>query len=368
MTATRQRTGNVEVSGKVLALAVRDVKLLTKRFPQIHLGTDAGDFYVEAGTSFDHHARAFVNAELEDDFDAVVSVGDLEAALKGAASDQITLSVDDEGVTFTTGRRAITLHDLADDDFRGLEYLTGELLFHGGPPAIDMLQRAATHASSNETRPVLTGTYLQSVNGQPTQVVTTDSYRLFFADLPGERSEPFEVLLDTKLLGAALKTIGRDKGFDLYDAGTHVVLDTGLTQWRMRKIEDQFPNYRQLVPDEFDHRATVDRDPLLKAVTAAARFLTANTPLRLSLAASHELTVEAAGADSPRSVETIAWSGMKPAIEKEFEIGLNPDFLAAALKVLDDEHLTLKVLTPLRPVLLTGDDAQVLLMPTRLGV
>jgi DNA polymerase-3 subunit beta len=366
-TRSRKSLGSIEISAKQVSTAVRIIKPLAKlpgRQMEVHIGTDAGDIYVEAGGVYEH-ARVFVDGRIFANIDAVVALGDLEAALKGAASDSIDISVTDNGVEIASGRRTVTLPDLDDEEFRGLDYVTDEKLMHGGPLDIDLLLRAASHASTDETRPLLCVTHLEH-DGHGGRVVTSDSYRMFVAELPGRLAPGVDINLNTRTLVAALKTIQAGNGFDIFDAGQHVMIDTGLTQWVSSKVEGQFPNYRQLVPETFEHEATLDRKALLDAVVAAQRYLSTSEPLRVDFSGEELVVSTAAGTDRPRSRETIAWSGMWN-LNDPLIIGLNAVFTVAALKALAGATVKVKVISPLRPVLWEGDDAQVLAMPLRLA-
>ena len=59
-----------------------------------------------------------------------------------------------------------------------------------------------------------------------------------------------------------------------------------------RRIEGQFPNYRQLLPESFESEVALPRDELLDVVRRVAVMAQRNAPLRLRFAEG-ELTVSA---------------------------------------------------------------------------
>jgi DNA polymerase-3 subunit beta len=131
-----------------------------------------------------------------------------------------------------------------------------------------------------------------------------------------------------------------------------------------RLIDGQFPNYRQLIPDTFDHEVTVDHDELLEAVRRVGLLAQKNTPLRMRFA-DNTLSVSAESQDVGRAREImpVQYSG------EDLEIGFNPEFLEAGVAAVKEPVVSLRFISPLRPGLLKGpgDDFLYLVMPIRLS-
>jgi DNA polymerase-3 subunit beta len=131
-----------------------------------------------------------------------------------------------------------------------------------------------------------------------------------------------------------------------------------------RRIDGQFPNYRQLVPDAFDHELTLPRDELLDVVRRVAVMAQRNSPLRLRFAEG-ELTVSAQTQDVGEARESlpVSFAG------EPLEIGFNAEFLRDGVESVSGEQLRLKLISPLRPAVLQGedDDFLYLIMPIRLA-
>ena len=89
-----------------------------------------------------------------------------------------------------------------------------------------------------------------------------------------------------------------------------------------------------------------------------------NSPLRLRFAEG-ELTVSAQTQDIGEARETIP----APYTGEPLEIGFNAEFLRDGVESIPSDEVTLKLINPLRPGLLTGesDDYWYLIMPIRLA-
>jgi DNA polymerase-3 subunit beta len=133
-----------------------------------------------------------------------------------------------------------------------------------------------------------------------------------------------------------------------------------------RLIEGQFPNYRQLLPDSFEHELRLSGAELTDVVRRISLLAQKNAPLRLAFTPG-ELTVSAQTPDVGEASESlpVAFQG------EPLEIGFNPDFLQDGLEAIDEGELLLKLISPLRPGLIQSADGtgfQYLIMPIRLNV
>jgi DNA polymerase-3 subunit beta len=131
-----------------------------------------------------------------------------------------------------------------------------------------------------------------------------------------------------------------------------------------RRIEGQFPNYRQLLPESFEHEVVLPREEVLDVVRRVSVMAQRNSPLRLRFAEG-ELTVSAQTQDVGEARESLP----APYSGDPLEIGFNPDFLRDGVESADGDELRLKLISPLRPAVLqgTGDDFSYLIMPIRLA-
>ena len=87
-----------------------------------------------------------------------------------------------------------------------------------------------------------------------------------------------------------------------------------------RLIDGQFPNYKQLLPDSFDHEVTLARDEFMGVARRVSLLAQKNAPLRLSFAAG-KLTMRALTQDVGQAEESV---DVEFAGEEAFEIGFNP--------------------------------------------
>jgi DNA polymerase-3 subunit beta len=229
---------------------------------------------------------------------------------------------------------------------------------------VETVARVSRSASRDESRPVLTGVLMRFEPGKLV-MAATDSYRLSVKETPTEGSVPeLEAIVPARALGELARIAQAGDGIELGVHENQVVFSTGDALLTTRRIDGQFPNYKQLVPETFDHELSLPREELLDVVRRVAVMAQRNSPLRLRFA-DGELTVSAQTQDVGEGRESlpVSFSG------EPLEIGFNAEFLRDGIESVVGEQLRLKLISPLRPAVLQGesDDFLYLIMPIRLA-
>jgi DNA polymerase III subunit beta len=145
-----------------------------------------------------------------------------------------------------------------------------------------------------------------------------------------------------------------------------VVFEVGGVVLSSRLIDGQFPNYRQLLPDAYEHELRLSGGEIGDVVRRISLLAQKNAPLRLAFTEG-ELTVSARTPDVGEAQETVP----VPFQGEPLEIGFNPEFLRDGLEAVEGGDLVLKLISPLRPGLIEAADGSgfhYLLMPIRLNV
>jgi DNA polymerase III subunit beta len=271
-----------------------------------------------------------------------------------------------EGVIeIVSGAAVYRIHTYNAEDFPRLPDPAGTTMVAIDAEAVlETATKVSRAASRDESRPVLTG-ILVRFEGENLVMAATDSYRLAVKETSMSGSGPeLDAIVPARALmelsrvaqGASDLQLGLQENQVLF-ASDGILLTT-------RRIEGQFPNYHQLLPESFESEVTLPRDELLEVVRRVSVMAQRNAPLRLRFAEG-ELTVSAQTQDVGEAHETMpaAFSG------EALDIGFNPEFLRDGIESVDGDELRLKLISPLRPAVLqgTGDDFSYLIMPIRLA-
>jgi DNA polymerase-3 subunit beta len=319
-----------------------------------------------AATDMELSLRTSLEAQVEGE-GAVVVPGKLIADLaRLLPENEVTLEYrPDEGVVqVTSGAYASRLNTYSAEDFPRLPSLDAPLHAIDRGALLDTIDRVARSASRDESRPVLTG-ILARFEGNTLVMAATDSYRMSVKETSlgtgGPELEaiiPARALTELSRIGTAAETI------ELGVQENHVIFGAGDVWLTTRRIDGQFPNYKQLLPESFEAEVALPRGELLDVVRRASVMALRNSPLRLRFAEG-ELTVSAQTQDVGETSETLpaSYNG------EPLEIGFNAEFLRDGVEAVTGDDVRVKLINPLRPGLLTGDgdDFWYLIMPIRLA-
>ena len=329
----------IEAQGSELRLAATDMELSLRATAAAQIEGDGA--IVLPGKTFADIAR-------------LLPAGDVSIEHKPAES----------VVHVTAGSASYTLHTYNPEDFPRLQELeTLQTFTVDRESLLDTIHRVARAASRDESRPVLTG-ILVSFAGGKLVMAATDSYRLAVKETELEGTIPdLEAIVPSRALQELARIAGSGDNVEVGVHENQVVFATDGVWLTTRRIDGQFPNYRQLLPEQFEHELTVPRLELLEVVRRASVMIQRATPLQLRFAEG-ELTVIARTQDVGESQESmpVAFSG------ETLEIGFNADFLREGLESMDGDDVRLKLISPLRPAVIQGegDDFTYLVMPIRL--
>jgi DNA polymerase-3 subunit beta len=325
-----------------------------------------GDGLELAATDMELSLRTTVPAQLEGD-GAVVVPGRLltdVARLLPDASVSLAYRPETGVAEISSGAYSSRLNVYDPADFPRLPSVDVPLQTVDAGELLAAIQDVSRAASRDESRPVLTG-ILVRFDGPALVMAATDSYRLAVRETTLSSPGPeLEAIIPARALAELTRLAA---GHDTISIGlneNHVVFGVGDVWLTTRRIDGQFPNYKQLLPEAFEAELELPREELRGIVKRAAVMAQRNTPLRLRFAEG-ELTVSARSQDVGETTESMP----APYTGEPLEIGFNAEFLTDGLDSVAGDTVELKLINPLRPGLISapGETFWYLIMPIRLA-
>lgn len=271
-------------------------------------------------------------------------------------------------VEIRCGASTFHLRSMASEDFPPPRVPDGSQVSLPAEALAGTIETVARAASRDDMRPVLTGVLVSLREGSLT-MVATDSYRLSVKSAPvaGGVEGELEANVPARALGEVSRAISAE-GVDTVEVAlgeSQALFRVGGVEIGTVLIEGQFPNYRQLLPESFEHDVRLERGELLEVTRRIGQLAQRNVPLQLRFRPG-ELRVSASTPDLGDAEETmpVAFEG------EELEIGFNPDYLIDGIESVEADEILFRLISPLRPGLIQpvdSDDFRYLVMPIRLN-
>jgi DNA polymerase III subunit beta len=291
------------------------------------------------------------------------------------------ITLDDEAgenlITITSASGRYQVRGMGAEEFPELPSIEdGETDRLSATAFIDGLKGSLVACSQDETKQILTGVYLK-VNADCLEFAATDGHRLGIVEVYPAETEgqtpatdrAFEVTVPAKALRELDKMLGNRQDGDELELQLEqgqVVFAWGDQKLTTRTLEGKYPDYRLLIPKQFQRQITLDRKQLLSALERIAVLADQTNLVKFSIDGTGQsiaLSVEAQDRGSGRESLPAQISGA------DLDIAFNVKYLMDGLKTLPTQEITISMNGPLEPVILTplgGIKMTYLVMPVQL--
>lgn len=290
-----------------------------------------------AATNLDIAITQYIGAKVSTEGAITVPARLMQDFINSLPSGVIDLELNESKLKISTEQYHSTINGIVADEFPVMPAITeGSSWSVDGAQLKRGLQQVVFAASSDESRPVLTGVLIHSTGGK-LYLVATDSYRLAEKELAGSKQD-VNLLVPATAMQDLLRILGDgDDPVQVTHDGQQVLFQVGDVELVARLLEGKYPDYRKLIPTSFAVEATLKRAELLNVTKVSSLFARES-------AGSVTLKVdEAAQSLSIRSIasqlgENTASAGGK--ITGSGEITLNSRYLLDALQAISDDDVT----------------------------
>jgi DNA polymerase-3 subunit beta len=303
---------------------------------------------------------------------STVPVKRLFGIIRELANSEIDLEVDDKNVcSVRSGASFYKINGLSADEFPPLAKFKEEKKVVLPQETVgSMMKKTSFAISTDESRYVLNGIFI-SLKDHKMTMVATDGRRLALVDEEVDVSEKSqgEFIIPAKAVNE-LNRLLQDKGeleirytenqasFTLKDdKGSGVLIVSKL-------IEGNYPNYRQVIPNEVKERIPLVREEFLHALRRA-EIMTSEKSNSVKLTfGKNNLAITANSPEVGEARESIAvnYKG------KEMAIAFNPKYLIDPLNALPNDEVFIELIDELSPgVLKINGPFLYVVMPMRLS-
>ena len=322
-----------------------NVKSTVPLLEGIHIYAD-NDSVVIFGTDNEIGIECTFPARVTEPGETVVNAklfGDIARNLPGETVGVETL--DDIKLRVTSGGSVYVIFSIQTDTFPSFPQVEQSNLYRIDQFTLKrMFTQTAFAISSDETRKVLTGLYLESSNGE-LRAVAVDGYRIALRKHPVEQAEnDIKMIIPSRTVNELIRIIPSLPGdLLLYGGENRAVIEFGNCRLYTGIINGEFFNYRYILPTEYMTQIIVERQMLLEAIERAAVIISSDLvklyPVMLRI--SDDVILIHALSDRGNADEEIGVQMTGESIELSF----NPRYIIETLRVIEDETVVIRFTT-----------------------
>ena len=343
-----------------------------------HLDLADGTLVV-TGSDLDLTLSVTTDVAGEADGAAVAPARLLTDVVRAVPAGSVEFSVTDDGeASIVAGPSEFSIRLIPEEDYPQLAFKderTQDGASVAFSPAVSFdglefrgaLSQVVKSASSDDSRPILTGVFMTAESEGQLRLVSTDSYRLSVRDLEGSSilGEHERVLVPSRALGELQRLIADSDEVTLKLAEHYAQFVVGAVQLTTRLIPGDFPNYHGLIPTSHPNCLTANREQLLEVVRRVRLLAQDSTPVRLVMS-SENLEVIAITHDVGKANESMdaQYEG------EDLTVAFNPGYLIDGIEASTGDEVTLHTADAVKPALLrsVGNESFLyLLMPVRVS-
>lgn len=335
----------------------------------IYVKASAGSIEFQT-TNVTISVRHAIPANVEEEGATVVSGKILTNVVKNLPD--AAVSFDDEGgvVNIACQKTHFRLNTLSAADFPEFPEVDMEQTVEL-PSALlsNMVDKVYKVTSKDTSRPILAGVLL-TVQDNTIRLVATDSYRLAVCDTSTETSSTdsaFEAIVPGATFHEVLSLPSMTDRVTLGLSASQIVFSFGSTTYVSRRIEGNFPNFRQLLPSNCATTVHIEAQALAQALRRVAVIATSNPSVRFDIDADGGiLKLSASSPDQGESTELIDVEVEGTAMSIALNYHYVLDCVAAAAQ---DKEVCFELLSSMQPAVFKSYAAinyLYLLMPVRM--
>ena len=293
-------------------------------------------------TDLDISIRTTVECEVEAQGVTTLPVKLLFNSISKAAEGIVEVEVDaKERATISAGSAKFKLAGLPESEFPRLPQ-DEDTYAYAIPQATlrEMLRKVSYAASQDDTRRTLKGV-LMSFKDAKLTMVATDGRRLALVENEMEfpKDSEKDIILPSKAVQELMRSLNGEEDMSMKVQKSQIAFKVGSVMIYSKLIDDQYPNYKQVIPAETVEKIEVDRQLLLDALDRASVMTMDEAHSTKLIFSEGKLTVTSAASDIGEAKDEVP---IKYAGET-IEIIFNPSYVMDPLKAIDDDEVTINL-------------------------
>ena len=258
--------------------------------------------------------------------------------------------IEQKQIVLTSGKSEITLKGKDADQYPRIQEISAS-----NPLVLEtsvlknIINETAFAASTQESRPILTGVHFVLTENKNLKTVATDSHRMSQKKIVLEKNgDNFDVVIPSRSLREFSAVFTDDiETVEIYFTNNQLLFRSENISFYTRLLEGNYPDTDRLIPTEFTSIVTFDKNNLRYAMERARLLSNATQNGTVKLEIIND--VVSAHVNSPEvgrvneEIDTESISG------QDLTISFNPTYLIDSLKAINSEKVTISFISAVRP-------------------
>ena len=269
-------------------------------------------------------------------------------------NDVVIESDDTFQTTITCEKAKFNIVGKSGEDFSYLPYIEkNESISISQFTLKDVVRQTIFSIADNDTNKLMTGELFE-INENRLRVVSLDGHRISIRNIELKESySPLKVVVPGKTLQEISKILTGEAEdmVDIFFADNHILFEFDETKVVSRLIEGEYFHIDQMLSSDYDTKVKINKREFLNCIDRATLLIREGDkkPIILNIQdGSLQLKINSFVGSMNEEIE----------IEKEGKdllIGFTPKFFIDALRVIDDEEVTLYMVNPKAPCFIKDD-------------
>ncbi len=218
----------------------------------------------------------------------------------------------------------------------------------------EIIRQTVFSISDNENTKVMTGELLE-IHGSELKIVSLDGHRISIRKIMLKNSyEDVSVIIPGKTLNEIVKILtgGRDDEVNVFFTDKHVLFEFGNTIVLSRLIEGEYYKIDRMLSSDYETKVTVNKREMLDCIDRTTLLIKESEKKPVIIDVKDDSIGFAINSSIGSMDEEI--DAVKEG--KDILIGFNPRFLIDALRVIDEEEITMYMINPKAPCFIRDKD------------
>ena len=218
----------------------------------------------------------------------------------------------------------------------------------------EVVRQTIFSIADNDNNKLMTGELFE-IDGDTLKVVSLDGHRISIRKIELKNSYPSrKVVVPGKTLNEVSKILSgdADKDVSIFFTGKHIVFEFDQTTVVSRLIEGEYFKIDQMLSSDYETKVTINKKELLDCIDRATLLVKEGDkkPIIMNITDGNmELKINSVIGSMEEDIE-IGKEG------KDILIGFNPKFFIDALRVIDEEEVTIYMVNPKAPCFIKDDN------------